>query len=198
MSNTNDNKLYDSYVIVGSGGMMVQPAMLVVDYVSYYDYTDNPTVIYPEHGTYNNEFINLHTGQLTLKHDDISVDGAPIPVTISHYYASLYRDSTTQYGANKYNCGNGWKLSVQQKIERDTSSDATEYIYTDATGKRHYFIKSDNGKITDTGGLNLTFSGTFGTECYITDRGGNKMTFDSNGRLIKVSDRNENNIKSTY
>ena len=145
-------------------------------------------------GKYNNEHINLFTGHLTYKHNDIATSGALAAASVAHYYASVACDGSE---AADYHCGNGWRLSIHQSV-RAFNDEYCKYVYIDAMGKDHYFIETEDRGIIDTSGLNLTLTGDVGKECYITDRKGNVMTFDAKGRLVSVSDSNKNTVRYTY
>ncbi len=162
------------------------------------DYADNQSYDYStaEMGEENGEFVNLHTGLATVRHTDVVGEGAPVCAEIAHYYDSVTR-STLPSDHNSH-CGKGWKLSVCQKIERSDTEEYLEYVYTDAVGKKHYFVDNGNGKLTDTGGLCMTYSGDISSESYITDRSHTKLTFDGLGRLIRVTDQNHNSLDYTY
>ena len=71
-------------------------------------------------GKYNNEHINLFTGQLIYSHNTIATSGALANASVAHYYESCKNTNSTNN-----HCGKGWRMSVQQSVR------ASEYDYWD-------------------------------------------------------------------
>ena len=121
--------------------------------------------------------VSLYNGNLVFTHQDTSMNGNLMPVSVSHVYNSCY------YKKNPFGTGYGWTVSAQQYLHREvlpsatsSTSTTTYYVYTDETGARHFF-KQTSGKWKDLSGLSLelTISGNTAT---ITSKSDTRMIFD--------------------
>ena len=146
---------------------------------------------------YCKEIIDPNSGKLTLKVDDIAMDGAIMPVCISRFYESVTRDTVGFIKSNSFLCGRGWRLSAHQKIIYTVDNEENQIIYLDEYGCKHYFVSTEQG-IRDIDGLNMVFEGEPGFECSISNPDGTKMTFDAQGYLISVRDCNGNSLSYKY
>ena len=113
--------------------------------------------------------IGLFNGNLVFSHQETSMNGNLMPVSIGRYYNSCYHD------INAFHAGNGWKFSTQQTLHKETIDSTIHYVYMDGDGTRHFFKKT-NGKWKDLSGLQLTMEIADSTAT-ISDKGGNKMHF---------------------
>ena len=115
-------------------------------------------------------YVGLFNGNLVLSHSETQMNGQLMPVSISRYYNSCYRND------NVFGAGKGWKLSAQQLLYKETIGNVVHYVWMDSDGTRHHF-KKVNSKWSDLSGLGmkLTLADNIVT---ITDKGDNKMTFD--------------------
>ncbi len=174
-----------------------------VEYVSTGTYSDHQKYHTFEVGRAGTGSVNLFTGKLSFAHGDVTADDVKLPLAISHIYRPEFVNEDSDYNI-RY--GKGWRLSVEQKLYLGYAP-GIRAIYTDAQGKRHYFShdsqSSTDGSYKDDSGLGLTFK----EECsiidgrtvmyVISDEKGNKMHFNSTGKLIQLIDTN-NNISSLF
>ncbi len=131
--------------------------------------------------------VSLYNGNLIFSLSDTVCSGSRMPISVSHYYNSCYRDM------NLYNTGKGWKHSLQLTLHRESVRDdlgtaKTYYVFTDADGTRHYFMPTGTSTTSyeDMSGLSLKLA-VSGSTVTIRDKGDNVMTFDlpttnSNGK----------------
>ncbi|MBS6475687.1 MAG: RHS repeat protein, partial [Clostridiales bacterium] len=143
--------------------------------------------------------VNDYTGNLVFTHADASTSGSRMPVTLSHVYNS--------YDADVENavipCGKGWMLSIAQTVTPVADAGIAAnypYYYTDSDGTRHYFMKTSDNKLMDEDGLGYTLTvNTSGDVKYtVKDRSGNTMSFDGQGRLVKIADTAYNYASVAY
>ena len=153
-------------------------------------------------GTAGTAYINDYTGNLTFITNDMSTTGnfsTSVQHVFNNYMAGVKYQETAPY------TGLGWKLNIQQTIRpstdfclEDDNSDRYPYVYTDADGTDHYFIKeTKNGTTTykDEDGLKLELTiNTSDNNAYytITDDKDNKLVFNNDGNLNKIVDSNGN------
>jgi hypothetical protein len=118
--------------------------------------------------------VSLYNGNLIFEHQDTVCNGNILPVSVSHFYNSCYRND------DAFGVGKGWKTNYHQCLHRETLPDGTGnvlyYVYTDGDGTRHYF-KQTGGVWKDQSGLELTLT-ISGSLVTIRDKGDNTMTFD--------------------
>lgn len=155
-------------------------------------------------------YVGDYTSQLTLANTIVSSSSNTIPFSITAYYNSANRNTyftdNEAAGIHSVNytgmkVGAGWKLSIQESIRLITvsTSDASldYYVYNDADGSEHYFLKSGStSTFEDEDGLGykLTVSGTTFT---LKDQKDNEKVF-YNGYLGKILDANGNAIYLLY
>ena len=170
---------------------------MYIEYTSTDMYSDHQKFHTFENGRAGTGSINLFTGKMSFAHGDVTAEGVKLPLSISHLYRHEYVNEA-QNSINRY--GKGWKLSVEQTLEV-IDKHGIKAVYTSAQGKRHYFMYGEtnsNGEITDDAGLGLTYKEEFNCVCghetthILTDEKGNKMTFNSAGKLIQLIDTNGN------
>ena len=115
--------------------------------------------------------IGLFNGNLVFSHQETATNGNLMPVSISRYYNSCYRD------VNPFGVGYGWKLSTQQTLHKETLGSTTYYVYMDGDGTRHHF-KQESGEWKDLSGLEYTLTlDTSANTATITNKGDSKMVF---------------------
>ncbi len=169
-----------------------------IEYVSTGTYSDHQKYHTFEVGRAGTGSVNLFTGRMSFAHGDIMAEDVKLPLSISHIYRPEYVNEITETNG-RY--GNGWKLSVEQTLNTNCV-EGIRAIYTDAQGKRHYFSCENQDSIDnsykDDSGLGLTFkeecsiiNGRFVAHV-ISDEKGNKMHFNSTGKLIQLLDTNDN------
>ena len=138
--------------------------------------------------------VNDHTGNLVFVHPDASTPGGRNPVSVSHVYNS--------YDANREDgvipCGKGWRLNIAQTVKPSPAAVAADYpyVYTDADGTEHYFIK-DGTLFRDEDGLGYRLS-VLADGYTLQDSAGSRLTFDASGRLSGITDTNQNTSTVTY
>ena len=142
-------------------------------------------------GRAGSTYVNDYTGALTIVHDSVSVDGGALPISISHVYNS--NDRSTDVGFGK-----GWRLSIMEEVSAVTLNSTTWYCYLDGDGTKHYYYPSGtSGEYLDE--MNSKNKLTVGSGSYtLVNSSFITRTFDSNGRLISISDPNGNTQTITY
>ena len=160
---------------------------------SYWDYTTSSA------GRAGTGYVNKYTGNLVWVRNDIGFGGNRMPVAISHVYNA--NDSTE----NLFGMGFGWRTNFNQRVYQWDEDDAygDYYVWEDADGTDHYFLKFDNNIYKDEDGLELTLTthGSGSSKYYlITDKYGNTSKFDSKGRLVKQENNQatKSSINITY
>ena len=149
-----------------------QPVSVSED--NYYAETCKPD---GEHG--DNPKVNLATGRLLYTLPDASIGANSYTIDIFHVYSSQIPPS---FQAKIVGMPNGWKLNAHQFVEKQASG---RYLYFDATGYVHQFVLFDaeRGRYNDTNGQGLVLTvGNHG--CEIVDEAGNKLQFDTDGKLV--------------
>ena len=167
---------------------------LYVEYTNNDMYADHQKYHTFENGRSGTGSVNLFNGSFLFAHSDIALKSAKLPLSVSHLYRPDFDE--VKYGL-------GWKLSVEQTVDV-IQKHGVYAVYTDAQGKRHYFMEDSDGSIKDDAGLGLTF--THECECYcgcktnysISDEQGNKMLFNEDGKLIQLTDAHGNISYLTY
>lgn len=172
--------------------------MLLVTYASADSYADHQKSESFEFGKAGSGAVNLFNGKLTFVHSDVSTQGNPLPLSISHIYRSEFSEDT----AANDTYGHGWILSANQKLKLVNQQDV-KAVYRDAQGRQHYFIENSDGTITDDAGMELFYE----DKCNASDRDymyrlfdekGNEMLFDDDGNLFRISDAKQNTCEFTY
>ena len=117
--------------------------------------------------------VSLVNGNMIFLHGDTSMNGARMPVSVSHVYNSCYAD------ANPFYCGYGWQTNYHQTLRKEYLNQTVYYVYTDGDGTEHWFKPVWYGSTTeyeDESGLSMKL--VVGTEkITIRDKGDNVMTY---------------------
>ena len=133
--------------------------------------------------------VNHATGGAVAVIPDASVDGTLFPVSVSHIYNASATNDTT-YGGK-------WRLNYDMRIEATPNTrhpDATlagGYVYTDGDGTDHFFYPDGStGRYVDEDGLGLTMviDSSSNDRYLVFDKSKTKMTFNTSGRLIRITD----------
>lgn len=136
-------------------------------------------------------YVNDYNGNLVFIHDDLTMNGNRMPVSVSHVYNSNDKDTDIYYGK-------GWRLNLSQNLKYQNIGGVEYYIYTDGDGTKHYMKSAGGGKYTDESGLGLTLvanpSGTY----TITDKKDNVYNFATFAKLRSVYDSNGNAMVLNY
>ena len=156
-------------VKLGGSASAYKKPYITINYVSLAGLEDYLTQDNIDCGRAGTAYIGLFNGNVVFAHQETSMNGNLMPVSISRFYNSCYRN------VNPYGAGMGWKFSTQQSLHKETIGNTTYYVYMDADGTRHHFQQT-SGKWKDLSGMQLTL--TLGTDsASITDKGDNKMVF---------------------
>lgn len=115
-------------------------------------------------------YTNDYNGNLTLIHNDTETPGNRLPVGINHVYNTNEKDVEICYGK-------GMRLNLSQILVINTINSKQYLRYIDEDGTSHYMTKNATTNLyEDEDGLGLTVK-TSSTDAIMTDKAGNKMTF---------------------
>ena len=203
--------------VYGSADSTYAPKICVT-YVSAYGCQTDSGVHSHSIGRFGEASINLKSGALLFESEDFSWLGNRMPVTIKHSYNSILSDY--QYSRNavaqinscyftEMKIGKGWRLNIMQSISDATFyHDGTRYVgyvFIDENGKETYFKKSSKYRCTENNvSCYYLYEDVDGNEMiydYINrtlENGGEKYTFDIEGRLIKIKDEFNNEMVIGY
>ncbi|MBC8059686.1 MAG: DNRLRE domain-containing protein, partial [Clostridiaceae bacterium] len=151
-------------------------------------------------------YINDYNGNLIFQHDDLSMSGNKMPVSIKHVYNSndrLVNICTPIAGSTTALYGSGWRLNISQRILPATIDTVKYYKYVDEDGTQHYFrYDAASSKYIDESGLNFTLTTGYNNGVdigyCITDKKDNKILFSAGGLLLKIIDSNNNTMAFGY
>lgn len=177
-------QITDKYVTISCGPFTVQQPIIVFDEKVYAD-NSSPSA---EHG--ENLKVNLATGRLLYVNEDISVGANSYKISVSHVYNSKLYESLSGYFSGM---PRGWKLDAHQCL---ISEGNKKYTYIDAVGYIHHFTVADYDHGIDEEGQGLIL--TVGSGKFIKDGQGNKLEFDSKGRLVKIISGKNSSIRKVY
>ena len=137
-------------------------------------------------------YVNDFNGNLVIVHDDASTSSNIMPASVSHVFNGDTKDTASVFGK-------GWTLNYAQNLKFVTLSGKSYYIHTDDDGTRHYYKQDpDNASKyvnEDDSSLELT---VVSDKLVIEDSAHNKTVFNSAGKLLKLSDRNGNELTVNY
>ncbi|MGY0374140.1 DNRLRE domain-containing protein [Clostridium sp. JNZ J1-5] len=140
-------------------------------------------------------YVNDYNGNLVLVHNDLSMNGNRMPISINHIFNSNEKNNSIGYGL-------GWRLNLSQKINPIMDKGVQNYIYTDEDGTKHYLEYNSTEKVykDETGiDITMTINSTSTTEKYvIKDKKSNQLIFTDGGYLYKIKDNNSNTITLNY
>ena len=139
-------------------------------------------------------YVNDYNGNLVFVHNDISMSGNRMPIAISHVYNSNDKDKDIGFGK-------GWRLNLSQEVKAITIGDNDYYRYIDEDGTCIYFLKEGTAPYKDEMGTGLEITEDLGSTTaryVIKDKGENMLIFDSEGKLNKIKDTNDNEMILTY
>ena len=162
-------------------------------------------------------YVNDYSGNLVFVAPLLSTAGNKMPLSLSLVYNGYMAGKASGFATK---CGNGWMLSIQNKLtiinpngsdlHQNLYSKGYRYIYSDSDGTDHYLFLNSAGKTVDEDGLGLTLTEIADNELYddseiyvLESDDGSKITFLSNGnvRCFYSSDYNaelKNRIKVFY
>ncbi|KLU74971.1 DNRLRE domain-containing protein [Clostridium botulinum] len=140
-------------------------------------------------------YVNDYNGNLVFVHDDLSMNGNRMPISLNHVFNSNEKLSSIGYG-------NGWRLNLSQRIVLEKQGNENNYIYTDEDGTKHCLKYDDKLKVykDDTGiDITLTMDWANVNETYrIKDKKSNQLLFTKWGYLYKIKDSNNNVLTLGY
>ncbi|WP_052085817.1 DNRLRE domain-containing protein [Clostridium sp. HMP27] len=187
----NESTGYNEFFSSDYGDEIGRP-QIIIQYVnnsgleSYWTYQSQSA------GRAGTGYINSANGNLVFVHNDLSMSGNKMPVTINHVYNSNDRASSIGYG-------NGWRLNLNQRVTPKTFFNETWYEYIDEDGTLHYFSpSSESGVYKDESGIDLTLKKNADESFTIEDKENNKLIFNYGGYLIKIQDSNGNTQLLSY
>ncbi len=116
--------------------------------------------------------VNLATGNMVFLHSDTAMNGARMPVSVTHVYNSC--DSAV----NPFGCGYGWRTNFHQTLHKEYLSGMVYYVYTDGEGTEHWFkpTTTSGTKYRDESGLSMELV-PGAANVTIQDKGDNVMVF---------------------
>ena len=188
----NNNETYAYNVFYSSKNSINQP-YVTIDYInctgldSMWTYhTMNAAIA----GTVN---IHDYTGNACLVVDDVVLAGNLMPVNLQHVYNSNDKDVDFGYGL-------GFRLSYMQTVVSEISSNGMiNYVYTDGTGRNHYYADYENiGTYINNFDSDTKLTIDSNNLITITDKANNRIKFDSLGRLNSMIDSNNNQLQVVY
>ncbi len=148
-----------------------------------------------EAGRAGTGYTNDYNGNLIYIHDDLSMNGARMPVKINHVYNSSeakYNNWSGQW------MGAGWTMNVMQRVDRKQIGSTYYWIYTDEDATKHYFVDNGAAELKDELNLGYTFSTDISGYHYIKDKSDNKLKFYWNGYLYGIIDNNANEMHADW
>ena len=190
--------------------------VIIIDYRNNKGLEDYWTYTSVAAGTAGTMHVNDYTGNPVFTAPLFTSPSELMPLSlyaVYNGYASNLLHVAGKASVVRTTVGRGWRLNVQQTLlptdETKISADLLErypYVYTDADGTDHYFIKETIDAVDgydvytdeDGLGLTLTFGDTLDHHYYITDKSDNVLVFNSVGNLRPIEDANGNRIAVTY
>ncbi|KOA20845.1 tRNA nuclease WapA precursor [Clostridium homopropionicum DSM 5847] len=138
-------------------------------------------------------YVNDYNGNLVLVHNDLSMNGNKMPISLSHVFNSNERNVSNGYG-------NGWRLNLSQKLVFDAVTQ--NYVYTDEDGTKHYLVYDSTESVyKDESGIDITMTinpSSTNERYKIKDKKDNALLFTSGGYLYKIQDSNGNTLTLSY
>ncbi len=168
---------------------------IVFTYVNNTGLEDYWTYHSQDAGRAGTGYINDYNGGLTFIHNDLSMNGSKMPVTIDH----IYNNSLVKPW-NKVNpwMGRGWNLNIYQRVDKTLIGSNYYWAYTDGDGTKHYFLDSSATELKDELNLGYTFIKDVSGKYFIKDKKGNKVRFYSDGSFDQFIDNNGNAATAVY
>ncbi|MBQ7345962.1 MAG: DNRLRE domain-containing protein [Oscillospiraceae bacterium] len=196
VENTTSTSSYRKQFCSSDYGEAVRPILAIVfrnnnGLESCWDYTTTSA------GRAGTGYVNDYTGNLVWVHSDMGFGGNRMPVSISHIYNA--NDSQK----NSFGLGYGWRTNYNQRVYHwdEGAALGDYYVWEDADGTFHYFLKESTGVYKDEDGLELTLQTSGfdmdGASIAIFDKSGSASYFDSQGRLFKLANGQVNDQAET-
>ena len=183
------NEFYSSDI---DSSLEVARPFLTISYVSSAGLEDYWTYHAYSAGRAGTAYVNDYNGNLVFIHDDISMNGYRLPISLSHVY-NRYQVFESN-GNTGY--GKGWRLSLAQTIDKINIDGTNYYVYTDGDGTKHYF-KYSTGIMHDESGLGLELTDSGIDRYFLKDKGYNEYIFSPKSNsstyyLWSIKDQNGN------
>lgn len=170
-----------------------RPSVLIT-YISNSGLEDYWTYHEQNVGRAGTGYVNDCNGNLIFVYKTAATNGSRMPITLSHVYNTNDKDVNLGYGY-------GWRLNYLQTIKQTKISGTDYYEYVDEDGTYHYFYyDKEKSQWKDESGIDLSLeiNGSSADRYMVKDKQDNKLIFDANGKLIKITDQNGNTLTVTY
>ena len=167
-----------------------------------------------EMGRSGTAFVNVHNGNMTWVHEDISMPGERLPIQISHIYNTSRANFSGLYIGTQPNNNTppnpgirlnpGFRLNILEQLTRvdvdnregSLWSRGFRYRLVDGFGVEHYFRINADGIITHVSDPTLVLTTSSGNLRIITDAEGTQRHYHfgvlGNGFLRRIQDRHGN------
>ncbi len=204
----------DIISIYGYNGGVTYAPQIIVTYEPSYAVNSSYRTHSHDIARFGKGSIDLQCGNLMFESEDFAWAGNRMPVTIKHLYNSALSDykysenSDIKLNAADFsgmNIGYGFKLNVMQSIVETSfyhdGADYEGYVFVDENGEETYLKPIDEANAD---GEHLLFEAVDGNDMrydkpsLTLTQGDNTYLFDTNGRLIKITDAHNNNMCINY
>ena len=135
---------------------------------------------------YGNDPVNLSTGNFILEATDLKIPGRGIPLEFTRFYNSLDHNSGS--------LGPGWTHNYNTRLIFN-EDDSVNVSYADG---HEYTFSFDGANYLRPAGCFETLASGPDNTYVLTFKNQTKYTYNSNGRLISLSDNNGNTTIVTY
>ncbi|MCK9420712.1 MAG: RHS domain-containing protein [Nitrospirae bacterium] len=180
----------------GVNRLLIPMLFILLTSVAYagYEDLDSPPDIICQTGNrsgnslaYGGKPISLLSGMETYAPSTDLTLGNLFPITITRSYNSrISYDSPLGYG---------WAINYDKRLY--TYPDNSVTVRRDCGGKKRFTWMSPSGYIGQTGDTGALVQNADGTHTY-TDKNGDKDTYDTRGRLLRMADAKGNSLVFTY
>lgn len=143
-------------------------------------------------GRAGTSYVNDFNGNLIHTHDDLSMNGSRMPISLSHIFNNSDKSINLQFG-------NGWRLNLSQRVTEQTFSDGLRYIHIDEDGTKHYYKADTSGVFKDELGGDTKLTKNGDGSYTIKDKKDNTLNFAATaGYLSTIKDSNGNILSLAY
>ena len=182
------NEFYSSDV---SDAYATQRPRVIINYVNNSGLEEYWTYHSQSVGRAGTGYTNDYNGNLVFVHNDLSMNGNRMPISINHVFNSNEKNVDAKYGL-------GWRLNLNQRVIPETIGIDKYYAYTDEDGTKHYFKDNGTNTLKDESGIDLTLIKNPDNSYIIKDKGGNELGFVPGGYLYTIKDSNQNTLTLNY
>jgi hypothetical protein len=99
-------------------------------------------------------YTNDYTGNVVFIHDDLSMNGNRMPVSINHVYNSA---DAKAWDWSRQWMGAGWSMNVTQRVYWQTIGGTNYWVFADEDATKHYFVDNGSNELKDELNLGYTF-----------------------------------------